>query len=92
VPPERARPVERFDAELAALSRRTIAVMCDTSGARLAATQLGVVQRVIVCEVNDDRPVTLVNPRIVSASLDTEIADERCLSLPGATVPVELLC
>jgi len=85
---EKARPVERFDDELAALSRRMIAIMRDAPGVGLAATQLGVVQRVIVYEV-DDEPVTLVNPKIVSSSQDTEVVDEGCLSLPGMTLPVE---
>ena len=85
---ESARPVETFDSELAALSRRMIAVMRDAPGIGLAATQLGVVKRMIVYEVDDD-PVTLVNPRIVGASDDTEVLDEGCLSLPGVTVPVE---
>jgi len=85
---EVARPVERFDRELAALSRRMVGIMRDAPGVGLAATQLGVVQRVIVYEV-DDEAVTLVNPKIVSASRDTETADEGCLSLPGVTVPVE---
>jgi len=85
---EVARPVERFDGDLRALSRRMIAIMRDAPGVGLAATQLGVVQRVIVYEV-DDEAVTLVNPRIVSSSRDTETADEGCLSLPGVTVPVE---
>ena len=62
--------------------------MRDAPGVGLAATQLGVVQRVIVYEV-DAEPVTLVNPKIVSASRDAETADEGCLSLPGVTVPVE---
>ena len=85
---ESARPVETFDSELAALSRRMIAVMRDAPGIGLAATQLGVVKRMIVYQVDDD-PVTLVNPRIVGASDDTEVLDEGCLSLPGVTVPVE---
>jgi peptide deformylase len=85
---EVARPVEKFDDELAALSRRMVAIMRDAPGVGLAATQLGVVQRVIVYEV-DDEPVTLVNPKIVSASADTEVSDEGCLSLPGMTLPVE---
>jgi peptide deformylase len=85
---ESAHPVETFDSELAALSRRMIAVMRDAPGIGLAATQLGIVKRVIVYQVDDD-PVTLVNPRVVRASQDTEVLDEGCLSLPGVTVPVE---
>ena len=85
---EQARPVDKFDDELAALSRRMIAVMRDAPGVGLAATQLGVVQRVLVYEV-DDEPVTLVNPRIVAASRETEVAEEGCLSLPGMNLDVE---
>jgi len=85
---EQARPVDKFDDELAALSRRMIAVMRDAPGVGLAATQLGVVQRVLVYEV-DDEPVTLVNPRIVAASRETEVAEEGCLSLPGMNLQVE---
>ena len=86
---ESARPVESFDADLAALSRRMIGIMRDAPGVGLAATQLGVVQRVLVYEVDEGRPVTLVNPAIVWSSRDTEVADEGCLSVPGVTVPVE---
>jgi peptide deformylase len=85
---EQARPVEKFDDELAALSRRMVAVMRDAPGVGLAATQLGVVQRVLVYDVDDD-PVTLVNPRIVAASRETEVAEEGCLSLPGMNLQVE---
>ena len=85
---EEARPVDKFDDELAALSRRMIAVMRDAPGVGLAATQLGVVQRVLVYEV-DDEPVTLVNPTIVAASRETEVAEEGCLSLPGMNLQVE---
>jgi peptide deformylase len=86
---EAARPVERYDADLAVLSRRMIAIMRDAPGVGLAATQLGVVQRVLVYEVDEGHPVTLVNPKIVWSSPDTEVADEGCLSVPGVSVPVE---
>jgi peptide deformylase len=85
---EQARPVEKFDDELAALSRRMVAIMRDAPGVGLAATQLGVVLRVIVYEV-DDEPVTLVNPKIVTASTETEVLDEGCLSLPTVMLPIE---
>ena len=65
-----------------------IGVMHDAPGVGLAATQLGVVQRVLVYDV-DDEPVTLVNPRIVAASRETEVAEEGCLSLPGMNLQVE---
>jgi peptide deformylase len=85
---EQAQPVDKFDDELAALSRRLIGIMRDAPGVGLAATQLGVVQRVLVYEVDDDA-VTLVNPRIVETSRETEVAEEGCLSLPGMNLQVE---
>ena len=85
---ETARPVTDFDDELAELSRRMIRVMHDAPGIGLAAPQVGVVRRVIVYHV-DEQPVTLVNPEIVSTSVETEILDEGCLSVPGVSVPVE---
>ena len=85
---ETARPVTRFDDELAELSRRMVRVMQDAPGVGLAAPQVGVVRRVIVYQVDDD-PVTLVNPEIVWSSDETEVVDEGCLSVPGVTVPVE---
>jgi len=85
---EDAKPVTRFDDELAELSRRMIRVMQDAPGVGLAAPQVGVVRRVIVYQV-DEEPVTLVNPEIVWSSDETEVLDEGCLSVPGVTVPVE---
>ena len=79
---ESAHPVDTFDNELAALSRRMIAVMRDAPGIGLAATQLGIVKRVIVYQVDDD-PLTLVNPQIVRASDDTEVPTRAVSACPA---------
>jgi peptide deformylase len=84
---EVARPVAEFDRDLALLSARMLKIMKDAPGVGLAAPQIGVVRRVIVYDV--DGPQTLVNPEIVASSDETESIDEGCLSVPGATVPVE---
>jgi peptide deformylase len=65
--------------------------MYDAPGVGLAATQVGVLKRVLVYDV-DDNLVALCNPRIVSRSEEVELDDEGCLSLPGITVPVERAC
>jgi peptide deformylase len=84
---ERAKPVAAFDGTLAELSKRMVRVMHDAPGIGLAAPQIGVARRVIVYDV--ERPVTLVNPEIVTQSAETEVMDEGCLSVPGAVVAVE---
>jgi peptide deformylase len=85
-----AREVDEFDDHLVRLVERMAAVMHDARGVGLAATQVGVLQRVFVFQRREDEePVALVNPRIVARSDETEADEEGCLSLQGVRVPVE---
>lgn len=85
-----ARPVERFDEELRALAERMGRLMVDANGVGLAATQVGVVRRLIVFQRGEEeRPTVLVNPEIVERSEELETDEEGCLSLQGVLVPVE---
>jgi peptide deformylase len=85
-----ALPVERFDEELQAEVQHMGELMHDALGVGLAATQLGVLHRVLVYKAYVDDPVTaLVNPVIEWASDELELGDEGCLSLPGVHVEVE---
>ena len=86
---EKAVAVTAFDAELGREAERMVAVMRDAPGVGLAATQLGVMHRLIVYELEEDDPRALINPEIISRSSATEVADEGCLSVPGGRVPVE---
>jgi peptide deformylase len=64
--------------------------MHDALGIGLAATQLGVLHRVLVYRAYSDDPLTaLVNPVIEWSSEDLETLEEGCLSLPGVHVEVE---
>jgi peptide deformylase len=86
----RALDVERFDDGLADEVRRMGQVMHDALGIGLAATQVGVMHRLLVYRVDPDAPVAaIVNPVLEWASEEREIAEEGCLSLPGVLVEVE---
>ena len=86
----RARPVEVFDAALADEVGRMGALMDDALGIGLAATQLGVMHRVLVYRVDPDSPLgVLVNPVIEWRGDEVESLEEGCLSLPGVGVEVE---
>jgi peptide deformylase len=85
-----ALPVDRFDEQLAAEIERMGELMHDALGVGLAATQLGVLHRVLVYQAHADDPLTaLVNPVIEWTSEELEVAEEGCLSLPGVHVDVE---
>jgi peptide deformylase len=86
----KARPVERFDAELRDEVARMSLLMHDALGIGLAAPQVGISHRVLVYRVEpDSRAVALVNPEIEWSSRDQEISEEGCLSLPLIHVDVE---
>jgi peptide deformylase len=86
----KARPVERFDGALRDEIERMGVLMNDALGIGLAATQVGVLHRVLVYRVQHDAPIAaLVNPEVEWASSDEEIAEEGCLSLPSVLVEVE---
>ena len=84
-----AKPIERFDDDLAALVERMVRLMRDAQGVGLAATQVGILRRLFVFEVDGEEPRAVVNPQVVPRDGDTESDDEGCLSLQGVRVPVE---
>jgi peptide deformylase len=85
-----ALPVERFDSALEREAERMGELMHDALGVGLAATQLGVLHRMLVYKAYVDDPLTvLVNPEIEWQSDERETAEEGCLSLPGVHVEVE---
>jgi peptide deformylase len=86
----RALPVERFDSELSGEIERMGALMADAMGIGLAATQLGVLHRVLVYRVQHDSPIiALVNPTLEWSGDEQETMEEGCLSLPAVHVDVE---
>jgi len=85
-----ASPVTDFGAELAEDAERMVALMRDALGVGLAATQLGVMRRLLVFQAGPDAtPTAIANPQIEWRSEIAEIAEEGCLSLPGIVVDVE---
>ena len=82
--------VERFDDGLKAEIEWMGELMHDALGVGLAATQLGVLHRVLVYRAFPEDPVTaLVNPVLEWTSDELEVAEEGCLSLPAVHVEVE---
>ncbi len=86
----RAREIEVFDDALAQEVQRMGQLMDDALGIGLAATQLGVMHRLLVYRVDPDAALgVLINPEFEYKSDDLETMDEGCLSLPGVSVEVE---
>jgi peptide deformylase len=86
----KALPVERFDEALREEAERMGELMEDALGVGLAATQVGVLHRLLVYRAYSDDPVVaVVNPVIEWSSEERAEAEEGCLSIPGVHVAVE---
>jgi peptide deformylase len=86
----RALEVQRFDEPLREQVRRMGQLMHDSFGIGLAATQVGLMNRVLVYRVEADGAIAaLVNPVLEWAGDERETMEEGCLSLPGVLVEVE---
>jgi peptide deformylase len=83
---QKAKPVTHFDAELQKLIDDMFETMYAAPGVGLAATQVGIAQRIAVMDCSRDEnrrePIVMINPEIVSQEEPEEV-EEGCLSVPG---------
>jgi peptide deformylase len=86
----KARPIERFDDALREEVARMAHLMDDAIGVGLAATQVGVVHRLLVYRIGHDAQLAaLINPEVEWSGRETESMEEGCLSLPRVLVEVD---
>ena len=81
-----AKEVIKFDSALSALADDLLETMYEFKGIGLAATQIGVHQRIIVADISDEQnePNIFVNPKVKILNQDEKGGyDEGCLSIPG---------
>jgi peptide deformylase len=97
---QRAKKVRAVTKNIQTLMDDMVETMRVAPGVGLAAPQVGISQRVIVVEFKEEsedpeappKPAklyTVANPEIIRHSVDTEIANEGCLSIPGYIGEVE---
>ncbi|MEX0942869.1 MAG: peptide deformylase [Pseudomonadales bacterium] len=84
-----AKPVTEVDGKIASLADNLLETMYTAPGIGLAASQVNVHQRLLVCDISDarDQPLILINPEIIAREGEIE-TNEGCLSVPGFYEPV----
>jgi peptide deformylase len=94
----KAHKVNQIDADIRRLIADMIDTLHDEPGVGLAATQVGIPNRVIIVEYNEDEDVNenarpklyvVVNPEIIRQSEETEMGIEACLSVPNLVGEVD---
>ena len=79
---KRCRQVTDFNRRLHILLDDMKETLEEAQGAGLAAPQVGILRRAVIVMDDDDTPIELVNPEIVSSSGEQR-SPEGCLSIPG---------
>lgn len=77
-----SRPVEAITPRICTLLDDMLETMHAADGVGLAAPQIGVLRRIVVIEVEEGKPLELINPRIIARAGEQEEI-EGCLSVPG---------
>ena len=86
---KKSKEVEKIDDKLQILIDDMIETMHKYNGVGLAAVQVGVLKRVIVIDLYDDKgPIVLINPVIIKTKGEQEV-DEGCLSFPNKFAKVK---
>lgn len=81
----KALPIETFDEDLKRLAADMAETMYEAPGVGLAANQIGVLRRLVVIDVTEDKSglYVLCNPEIIEKSEELKDHEEGCLSLKG---------
>lgn len=80
---KKSREVEAIDEKLQILIDDMIETMHEYNGVGLAAVQVGILKRVIVIDLYDDKgPIAMINPVIKKTKGEQEV-EEGCLSFPN---------
>jgi peptide deformylase len=85
---KKAEPVTEFNQELKNLISSMIESMVSSNGVGLAAPQVGISKRILIAGYDDMKPIALINPEIIETSLEENVYEEGCLSVPGVYAKV----
>lgn len=81
-----SKPVKKIDRKMVKFVNDMVETMFHEHGVGLAAPQVGVNERVVVCRFNHDTNheliVPMINPVITHRSQEMDLHEEGCLSLP----------
>ncbi len=80
---KKSREVEKVDDKIREILDDMVETMHKYNGVGLAAPQIGILKRLVVIDLYDDKgPIKLVNPEIIKEK-GTQEVEEGCLSFPN---------
>ncbi len=86
---KRSSIVPAINGDVVSLVNQMFEAMERDKGVGLAAVQVGELLRIFVTRVPRDVPRVFINPDILETSIEQELQEEGCLSIPGINADVE---
>jgi peptide deformylase len=80
---KKSEQVVKVDADLQALIKDMFETLAREKGVGLAAVQVGHLLRVFITNATKDKPRVFINPEIIETSIEEDLYEEGCLSIPG---------
>lgn len=81
---KRCKEVKEVTPRVRELIQDMLETMYEYNGCGLAASQVGILKRIVVIDTTGEDPVVMINPRIVDTDGE-QTGGEGCLSVPGKT-------
>ena len=78
-----SEPIQVIDDSIRELAHNMLITMYHAKGIGLSAVQVGILKRLIVVDVGDNKKYVLINPEIIESSDEIGSYKEGCLSFPG---------
>lgn len=86
---QKAQEVSQIEGHTVHLVQEMLETMRLGKGIGLAATQVGVLQRIFVVQLAEDIPRVFINPVLKGVSPEVSLYEEGCLSIPGIYADVK---
>lgn len=80
--------IKEITPEIKKLAEDMIETMEYNQGVGLAAVQVGELKRLMVVQIKQ-KPLVLINPKIIKKTKETEAMEEGCLSCPGICLEIK---
>jgi peptide deformylase len=85
---QESKIITEFDNTLREYTDLMFEMMAQSKGIGLASVQIGDLRQVFVVYVPKDKPRVFINPGIIETSLEQDVYEEGCLSIPGINADV----
>jgi len=85
---QKSKIITDFNGQITEHAMLMFEILTRSNGIGLASVQIGDLRQIFVVSIPRDKPRIFINPEIIETSLEQEVYEEGCLSIPGINADV----